>query len=205
MKVGVDLDDVLSQTFEPIRLFHNSKYDTKIKFEDITSHPWYIFMTEQYGPVTNEEMIRRFHEFYETDAFKNLALVKGAQEGIAELKKRHFDLDIITNRPSILHGATQQWLGKHFPGMFGGVHMTNKETNDGGVKKDKFTFCKELGISVIIEDCLENAIDCVTKAKAAGHPLRAILFDRPWNRHGDHEQVKRVYSWPEAVTATYPR
>ena len=45
-----------------------------------------------------------------------------------------------------------------------------------------------------MEDTLHNAMDC------ANNGIEVLLLNQPWNKSEiNHEKIKRVYSWKEAV------
>ena len=199
-ELGVDLDGILGGTQIGFIRFHNEQYGTKLTLSDVKTHSFSTCIG-----TSHEEAIRRFHEFYETDYFKNLTPVQDAQLSIEKLNK-YFRMHVITNRPNSLREVTHEWLAKYFPHMFHSVHLTNKESNEGTVPKDKFTICKEWGAKVLLEDSVENAVECVTKAGEVGYPLRVVLLDYPWNQSKQlPDGVKRVHSWTEMVKEIVPR
>ena len=64
---------------------------------------------------------------------------------------------VVTARHFILRPSTAFWLHKHFNGLITGTKYANFFTK--GAKK-KSILCKEVGAKIIVEDSLENAIEC---------------------------------------------
>lgn len=59
----------------------------------------------------------------------------------------------------------------------------------------KSQLCKELGITLLIDDVIENAIDVTSNG------ITCILLERPWNREKvfTHPLLIRVKDWTEAL------
>jgi uncharacterized HAD superfamily protein len=120
--------------------------------------------------------------------------VAGAENAIAELAK-DYALHIVTSRPESVRALTLSWLDKYFPDFFADYHFTNIYAGDEGTQpKNKSAVCQEIGAELLIDDALRHVRD-VTDAG-----ITALLPDRPWNRGPEPAGVRRVYSWPDAVT-----
>src|SRR3989344_5898489 len=72
------------------------------------------------------------------------------------------------------------------------IHVTN-QYHGNGLKRTKGKVCKELGIELFVDDCLENVNDVVSSG------IPALLFDAPWNQGEVKPPITRVYSWDEIV------
>lgn len=188
MKIGVDMDSVLAEIMIPLVNFHNDLYGTDLKLED---HIHYDLT--KVWKCSNDEVLEKIDKFYRSSYFDKTQPVKGAKEGIGHLSKKH-ELIVITSRPYSIENKTLGWLAKHFPGTFKSVQHTNHINFDKSKKRDKSSVCMELGIKLMIDDCLEFAEDC------AGKNIKVLLVDTPWNRSDKlHKNITRVLSWEEIV------
>ncbi|MDO8729199.1 MAG: HAD hydrolase-like protein [bacterium] len=186
MTVGFDLDDVLLNFNDVLLQYYNTIYGTKHERKHRQSYE----LSEMWN-CTREDAIQRMSDFYSSSAHWNAPPVDGAVERIRKLKQHH-NLFVITAKPEELKDRTSEWLDKHFPQMFDGVHFTNHYQGDGP-KRSKGEVCKELGIEIFVDDFLHNVED------VANLGIPALLFDAPWNQGEVKPPITRVYSWDEIV------
>lgn len=193
MILAIDLDEVLAEFVRAFLDFHNAKYGTKFKREDITSYNFYEIFKEG-----KSETMRKIYELYNTRYFKNMPLVPFSKFGINNLSKKH-ELFIVTSRPRMLSDKTFKWLDKHFGKKFSGVYFSGKPFSSDR-EKSKAEICNQLGARVIIEDNLTYAVECALSG------LNVLLFDCPWNKFDSiilekdvRKRIRRVFSWKEIV------
>lgn len=189
MIIGVDLDEVLAALMPQLIEYHNYLYKTSYVFDDFKS--FYLWKT--WGG-TRKETDKKIWNFYDSELFDDTLPIEGAREGIEVLAKRH-KLAIITSRPQEIKGKTQKWLRKYFPDKFSAVHFAYNFSHGKGKSKKKLAICKDLGVEVLIEDCLENVMDI----ENVSSKTKVILLDRPWNRSRLPKNVTRVFSWKEII------
>jgi len=183
MKIAIDVDDIIADFIPSLIRFHNSVYGTSLRFDNFTSRKFWTI----WGG-TKKSDIEKIFSFYKTVFFKNIKPLKGAQEGIKNLKKRH-ELFIITSRESPAKKETLNWISKYFPNMFSEIFFT-----ENGKGKRKYDICKEVNIDVIIEDDVDNIIEC------SRNGIKVIAIDYPWNKIKSlPENVHKVNSWVEIV------
>jgi uncharacterized protein len=189
MIIGFDLDDVLLNFQDTMRVYHNETYDTNHTLEE-DCKVWNLW--ERWS-CTPEESKQRVFDFYNHQSHYDAKPIVGSVDGISALKNDH-TLHIITARPEQIKEKTFEWLDTYFPNVFEKVIFTNLFYGEG-VKRKKSDVCKELGVEVFIEDAFHNAHDVAN----AGIPV--LLLDQPWNQnHTDLPPlVTRVHSWPEIV------
>lgn len=188
MKIGVDLDEVLTEYVKNFIIFHNQNYGTKLNFEDIKKY----FFYELLG-ISFEEDIGRQYKFFETDLFKQIQPVSGAVNGVDKLKN-NFEMVIITARPNEIKDKSINWIEKYFPDIFSQIIFTNKHSLNNDLKREKHDICLELGVNLIIEDSLATAEKC------ASIGIKVLLLDKPWNQAENLPNgIKRVHSWEEIV------
>jgi len=186
MLIGVDLDDVLAESFSAMDKFHNKKYGTDLRKED-----HFTFDLTKVWKATKEECQKRMTEFNDSAYNENIEPIIAAQNGIKELAKKH-KIIVITSRMESFKDKTEKWLKKHYPDQNFDVHHANHYY--GLNKHTKSHFCKKLGVSVLIDDCLEYAIEC------AEENIKVLLLDNPWNQTDElPENVTRVKDWEDIL------
>ena len=185
MKIGIDLDDTLSQTMEVLMKFHNDTYGTNLEMKDVTtSDLWKVWNG------TLAEAVKKIHDFHISSYGSNLLPLNGAKEILERLKKNN-ELYIITARNDDIRKDTEEWVEKNFPGIFTKVYFTNHFLQNS-TSTTKKKICDDLGIDIFIDDNLPNILDCSESNR------KTYLIDYPWNQTDKlPEGAKRVYSWKE--------
>ena len=185
MKIGVDLDDVLSKTTAAYIKFHNDTYGTNLKIEDKQKYGWWELFGE-----TREEYEKIVNKFYTTHYFTE---AKPIEEAIDVLKNIKGDdkLYVITARGENIKEITEKWIEKNFPGIFSKIYYTN-QFEVGGKKTTKAAICNVLDVDVFIDDGLDFALDCASPNR------EVLLLNYPWNQTKKLPAgITRVYSWGE--------
>ena len=191
MRIGIDLDETISDSIAGIMKLHNEQHGTSLRRKDFDS---YVF-ADILG-VSREEARRRVDEFFTVKHVKEIPPIEGSLGAIKTLKSSGHELYIITGRGSAPEDVkhTEAWLELHFPNVFAGVHYANALAPDGSVgKRNKSEIAQSLGIQVMVDDVLKFALDC------AGAGIRTLLIDKAWNQGDLPVNVERVRSWDEIV------
>jgi len=187
-RLGLDLDEVLADIINPLVIYFNEYYKTNFKRNQLVK-----YHLEETWNIKTSECNERVHEFYASEEFKKIKPIRGAIKGVDYLSKTK-ELHIITARPDETIEETNRWINEVFPGKFAGIHFGNHYSIKERIPKKKSEICKELKITKIMEDTLHNAMDC------ANNGIEVLLLNQPWNKSEiNHEKIKRVYSWKEAV------
>ena len=92
-----------------------------------------------------------------------------------------------------MSNITLSWMNKHFQSSGLNIIHTGKFQDE--MAKSKYDICKELGISLILEDNKKTSLECATNG------MDVILFDQPWNQGLTHKNITRVKDWKEAMSA----
>lgn len=182
--IAVDFDDVLMDFFPSMIDFFNAKENTNHKKEDLKS-----FYLESIWNCTKEEALDKILHFYELEKDLDLKPIHGSIDAIRKIKEKN-NLIVITGRPKHTLKYMQDWLGKHYPGIFDDIFFTNFFF---GGKKTKSEICREVGAEIIIDDSL------IFIENASEHGVQALLFNAPWNQGELPENVTRVHSWGEIL------
>lgn len=139
-----------------------------------------------------EEMGVRFAEFRVFHLLERIKPVKGAVAGIKKLIKKGFIPHFVTARPQTIEAETRIWLKTHFKNIEFPIHFTHPASKAPKRKKSKI--CREIGAKALIDDNLDNAIDC------AQNGIKVFLMDAPWNQTDSlPENIIRVKSWEEIL------
>jgi FMN phosphatase YigB (HAD superfamily) len=192
--VAVDIDDVLFDEHESMRLFMNETYGLQHTAEHYdVQGPYWGYWRGIWG-VDDEESERRHLAYVDSGAKAKAFLIPGAIEAINELKER-FDLVVITSRYAQgAIDATPDWLEEHFPQVFKRVEFVVDW--NAGWKMPKGAIAEKLGASYLIDDSYTH---CQSAAELGVH---ALLFgDYGYSRQykGDHPLITRAYNWKEAT------
>lgn len=219
--IAVDLDQTLAHTLSSLCQWHNDTYFTQL---DPTQ-----FDTCDYWKIwggTREESYLKIRDFYDSYHFDHIEPINDfALEALKMLKRRHFTLVIITSRQQFVAEKTKKFVDKHYPGIFESIYFCNLDLTDAEqleyVSKPKSVICQEIGVDVLIDDCLEHANDC------AALGIDVLLYDLngtyAWNHHKKETQkrtltstsknlyqqqhysnVQRMSSWKEII-AQFPK
>lgn len=185
--ISVDFDDVVSTFNQSFVAFHNREFGTKIQFSDIQNYQ--LGLTYSVDETTIIKRIMHFCHHYHDE----LGLIEGAKEGLLLLGKTH-ELHIVTSRKEVLRDITEDWIERHLPGVFSGIHFTGSfGAQTISYKNAKSTVCLSLNTSILIEDALHHATD------ASANGVTTLLLDNPWNQAPLPEGVIRVEDW-RAIT-----
>lgn len=188
MKIGIDIDEVLARFLPAIIKYHNETYNTSLKDADFKTYN----LWESWGG-TKEESIEKINDFFQTDYFKKIKPISGAQKATRMLKENN-DLSIITSRKDEIAKETESWVHQHFPNIFSEVHFAGHYFSNGQNSKTKRQICDSLEVNVLIEDNFEYALECLSPKR------KVLLFDYPWNREIELPNgIKRVHSWEEII------
>lgn len=170
MRLGVDIDGVLSKTFESYVVGMRS-LGHDVSAED--------FVYEVGFPGIPREVLMSWYLPQKMELRRSYERYPGAR---AVLHLLAMDVVFITNRPTEEHPcpATLDWLKAHDI-LIGEVVHT----------RDKAVECARLSVGALIEDAPHNALAVAD----AGIPV--LLHDQPYNRHVSHPLVTRFSHWGE--------
>lgn len=187
MKLGIDIDDTIANTFETgmkyAEIFtrkccHREYNDIENRLGAIKSHRHWqeIFEWNQ----QEEEMF--FKDYYE----KILSEVE-IKDDVCEIMKKLYpenDLIFITARhetgKTSVENLTKNWLeDHHIP--FHNLYLGRK----------KLEICQENNIHVFIDDSYENC-----KSVQSGN-IKSYLMDHITNRNIQDKTIERVYGWKD--------
>jgi 5'(3')-deoxyribonucleotidase len=183
--LAIDMDEVIFPFTLVFLEHHNKQNGTAVEMNDLQT---YYFIEELLG-IESSEVEKVLAQFLEASFTQQSGPYPETVEAIQQLKQK-YDIHIITARHHTMMDSTHKWFKKHLPDTFHGIHFNRPAE---GVKRSKAEMCVELGASVLIDDHIENLLDC------ADHGIRALCFgDYPWQADIP-EEIERVKDWNEVL------
>jgi uncharacterized HAD superfamily protein len=188
--IAIDIDDVLSAQAEGLLAFSNERWGHNLTLDDYTEEFAVLWS------VSVPEAIERVKELMASGAHGRYRSHTHALPILAGLATR-YKLIAVTSRRRLLKAETEEWLERHFPGIFQEVHYAGIWDDDrkvaDAVNATKAEVCRELGAEYLIDDQLKHC------AGAAAAGIKAVLFGvYPWNRQADLPPgVTRARDWDE--------
>lgn len=190
--IAVDIDDVLADSTETVRLLVNERTGANLSRDDYMSTGEYWQYYEQvwakhglssqfsYADIEGELALDQ----------SNVPSLPGAVLALRELSKDH-DIVVVTSRNSSWEDATRQWFKQHFFDHEIDLHFTgDRHASD---YKTKGQLCKQLGVSLLIDD---NPTYC---RSAIDEGMGAILFGQYGWHYDIPEQAVRCQDWPTVL------
>lgn len=179
--IAVDLDEVLAETLHALLRKHKGKIaNVKMSWNDFSSYNlWEVKKLN----ITKKKAVTIFFWFLLWAWFwYKLTAVSWAKIKLKEFKNKWYKLHVVTARHFLFRFSTGLWLYKNYRSIFSSIEFANFFSR---FSTKKSVICKKIWASIIIEDNLENAIDC------ANAGIDVYLLDKPWNSHYD----KNKHTW----------
>jgi uncharacterized HAD superfamily protein len=190
MKIGIDIDDVLVETWDAICAYHNHTFGTHFTQDDGKMYS----LSAIFGR-SDEQIRQELNDFYYSPYYMNMKPVPESVTEILSMKEDH-ELHIISSRPNYSIDHTKKWLEQYFPQAFFRIHIT-RHVNPYGDNEDgklsKAEVCQQESIQLLIEDSVDYLKECTSEN------TNGILIDKPWNQGSLPPYTTRVFSWKEIV------
>jgi 5'(3')-deoxyribonucleotidase len=186
--IAVDIDDVLAQGTESLRLEVKKRLGINLLPEAyaVPGDYWHYYerVWEANGvadrvnftELSLQMVADQSHILPFTNAFEVLTKLS-----------RKYDLIVITARDLSWEPATRAWIAVHFPNIFSDIYFAGRKDS----KKTKGEICAELGASWLIDDNIDHAHTALEQG------ITVVLFgDYGWHKQRDiHEDVVRCKDW----------
>lgn len=186
LKIGIDIDNVVSDTYVALVGKFNEVYGTSIRIDEVLDY----YYLEKHSGIEKEEVQEFIYTSLEREDF-SLA-IKPYEDATAVIKQwssQGHSIHYITARPTSLGEVTKKWLEKHdFWVKSATLDLFDESIEYKSDSDYKRQVIEKIGINLLIEDSKENA-------KILDIPV--LLLDRPWNKGELPENVKRVSNWKE--------
>lgn len=190
--IAVDLDDVLSQTNETMRLHVNEQYGASHTKDDYLVPGSYLEYWETIWKMTTQEGDVRYQSYKKIRNSPAMKPVKGALSVLRAMKQR-YRLVIVTSRSKADSSATEAWLQQHYyPDIFEGIeYVPGSYLQEAEVTKAMI--CRQMGVEYLIDDALEHC------EPAAAEGITCVLFgEYGWNKYEVlPPNVVHLKSWPD--------
>ena len=174
LKIGVDIDGVLSDSNKVFISHINNKYGLSWSTDDVRDY-WFTDLSNIIGG--REQIIEEWMFLHKNNLLLNCPTTSKA----ILFNMLPGEVNLVTHRDPITIECTQKWLKKNNLSRHKEVFFVNGPKSKTG-KWDYF-----------IEDCPENIEDLIPVVSE-----KIILFDHPYNREFNHsEKVIRVKCWEE--------
>jgi len=184
MIIGIDIDNTISHTTEMI-MHYVRIYGEEQGINTKADYSQYYLEDSLGWPI---ETVDTFLEGYLPYIYREVQPKAEAIEVIQELKDQH-ELVLITSRnvqfPRI-EEITKEWLEQY--GIVYDRLILNTTPNLHHFSK--LEVCLQNGIQIMIEDHHQLA-------EEIAQTMPVILFDYPYNRHLESDNIIRVQTWAE--------
>lgn len=204
-RIGVDLDDILSETGRVVRRALYERYGIEFTLEDATQWHW-IRITPKLSHLTQEERERLDDEVWTNPkVLKKARPAPGSLRTLTNLRDLGARLSFITSRDPKLVNVTQEWFSKWLPWVgreqiFIRANRQNPENLsilEG--REFKLVVARQEAIEVLIEDdpdvalraAQEVGVDVLLKRAPYNRNLRRELKTKPDGR------VKVIFDWKQ--------
>jgi len=180
MIVGVDIDNVIADTEKRLRAWLYDTKGLKIEREDITS-----YALDTVPGMDEHTLGLIIKEFRQGDIFLDLEVMDGARETLDRLYGNGHRLILVTSRPQIVEEKTRRWLDDKAIPFHELIFNENSKVNGTPYE-------------VFIEDQGNFATEL------ADDGTFVLLYDAPWNRHVEHDNMDRVFNWDDIHRFMFP-
>ena len=192
--MAIDIDDVLADSTENLRLRVNQRLNVNIETQHYKVPGPYWSYYEHIWEKHNVAHLVNHTELeadMETDQ-SHIVPVAGAQKALKVLAKK-YDIFLITARNPAWAHATELWMQQHFNGVFESLHMVGSKKHQGESARTKGEVCKELGASWLVDDNPEHCLSAIE------YGAQAVLFgDYGWHFDAP-EHLTKCKDWPAVL------
>jgi len=170
IKIAIDIDDVIADTNQTIRLWSNRVSGVELPPEHYSVKGEYWSYYNRIWATHNIDDRLNFDDF-EAELIEDQAqvpLIASASLSVKELLKK-YDIVLITSRNPALEAGTRRWIDEQ---VSPDVEIFFAKNPSISVGKSKGQLCKELGVSILIDD---NEDHCQS---ALDNGVKAVMFGK---------------------------
>lgn len=188
VKIGIDIDNVISDSYPAYLEKFNRLYGTSIEIEEIKEFYYLNEYIEKNKHRWGRQVVNFIGELVYDESFQlNLPPINEAVEVIGDWLMKGYRIHYITSRPNKTRQLTLKWLRNN--GFWKKHCRLDLYDEKGPFATDteyKVKTAQKYGLNVFIEDALEIA-------RAMKMPV--FLMDRPWNQGKINGNIIRVDSF----------
>jgi 5'(3')-deoxyribonucleotidase len=191
--IAIDIDDVLAQGTESLRLEVNKRLgvDLQPHHYAVPGDFWGYYESVWRknglgGRITMEELNPQMVEDQ-----SHVAPFESAYAVLSELSN-DYKLVVVTSRDEAWRPATERWLESYFGGLFSGLYFAGRRSTS---QKTKGELCNYLKAKWLIDDNVGHAQTAIDSG------VTAILFgEYGWHLETDiHTDIVRCRNWSEVL------
>ncbi len=184
IRMGFDVDDVIYPTLEVLFNWYNRTRGFNFA---ITDHVTYELSTT--WKVSRKKVVQIVLEFFKSVDFLTMKVYPFIKMSLIRLTEI-IDLFSVSSRLLEVRKHTKKVLNIDLPNIFQGVFFSDHFIDNTKYKRKKSDICEEYRLNIIVEDCLEYALECA-RVKVVD---RVYLLDSPWNQSQKkiHRKVRRI-------------
>lgn len=175
MRIGVDIDGVIADTFPLLVQELNAYFAVRFELKHVYDYDIY----NVYG-ITPEE-VDQFNRDKGNILIEDPLPLEGAIYYLNLLSKEHI-ISLVSARSDRYYKQTEKWL-QQYSISYDHLLLLGQH--------DKREICTRLAVDLFIEDSLKNAL------QLSGCGIPVILLDAPYNQGCLPEGVVRRYNWEE--------
>lgn len=183
--IGIDIDNVIAESYPSYIQKFNEVFQTQVKFDEIFS----FYHLENNTPIAKEKVQEFLDIHIHRDEFQiKIPPYEKCKIMIQKWANKGWGIHFVTARPAEIRNVTLQWLKKHgfwVKGATLDLFNVIKFRSDIEFKADAV---KKYILDIFIEDNLDIA-------RVLSIPV--LLLDRPWNKGNLPKNVKRVKDWSD--------
>ncbi len=184
--IAVDIDEVLAANAPSFIAYTNEQWGMNLTVDDYHEHWSELWKTD------HEETMRRAKQYNFSGVLESMRHFEDAKAVLSALAQR-YKLVIITARRKELASLTDEWITRHYAGLFSEIHHAQIWDSDhpDASTLTKADLCREVGAAYLIDDQSKHC----NAAQQVG--VQSILFgDYTWSRTAETaEGVVRCANW----------
>jgi len=188
--IAVDVDDVLAASAGDFVGFSNRRWGTRLTIKDYDER-W-----AKMWRVDHTEELKRAKVIHETGVFRRFGNLERSNQVLTKLAQK-YKLVITTSRSAQAGRDTEDWLERHYSGIFEEIHLSGffDTVKPDSHERTKTDLCRSIGADYLIDDHPKHCL------AAAGAGIMALLFgDYPWNRNVKlPDNMIRVKNWRQVA------
>lgn len=185
-RLGFDIDEVISNTYEWIVWYLKDTYNFKLDYTmqtdyDFTKHPKYYRNKKAFKDV--------FERFKVLDYLDDVVPNERGVQVLRNLFRKGHKIHFISARPEGLEHRTKRWfVNNGIP--FHSVHHVGRGNTKGPT-------VKRLKLDFYIDDNSKDLSSILNYKKNWKKGI--FIFDKPWNVSYSSKYVDRLYTWDDIL------
>lgn len=196
--IYVDLDDVLSETIEPLICLVEERFGRRVALETLREFD----LGRAFGLVGSQldELMRLAHE---PECLAGFAPKPGAADTLGHWRASGYDVSIMTGRPPSTARSSREWLHRHDMAHTRLACVDKYGRDDFADASEPLVELEalvEFGFVLAVEDSAEMAMHLALHCE-----ITVALIDRPWNRElgplprDAAQRIVRCGDWSEVA------